>query len=114
MRKKKELCQAKYSQFIQYTKDMQVVKFFSEAKAEANGKLHTWTMQVILQILLKISSKQELPQSDLLTQTHLLYLPIESRYLAKEIVDSPLFLTYVMMGIYSISPYPNPDPKFLQ
>lgn len=114
LRRKKELCQFRYSQFMQYSKDMQVVKFYSEARQELHGKLHTWIMQVILQILLKINGKQELPQSDLLTQTHLLYLPIESQHLSKDIVDSPLFLTYVMMGIYSSSPYPNPEPKFFE
>ena len=65
-----------FNKFIQYSKDMHVVKFYSEAK-DSSQHLHLYVMEIILRIMLKISSPERVPTllSPELQRIHLIYLP---------------------------------------
>lgn len=57
-------------------------------------------IQLILRILLKIDNIVQMGEDQNIGQVQLIYLPVESIHLTRDVIDSDLFLTFVMMSMH--------------
>lgn len=75
-----------FNPFINYCKDMQVVRFYCEAQTLPEGRLGALIMQTCLRLLLKLWCINKVEASQQVRQLHLLYLPVESEFLPKAVL----------------------------
>lgn len=95
-----------FNPYVNYCRDMQVVRFYCEAQAQPASRMYALTVQATLRLLLKLWCVCNFEASNELKMLHLLFLPIESIFLPKEILSSPLFMIYLKLAIYNTSTAP--------
>ena len=86
---------------------MQVVRFYCEAQSQPPGRLFGLIVQASLRLLLKMWTIEHFAASTELCKLHLLYLPVESEFLSKSVLNSPLFMVYLKLAIYNSRPGPS-------